>query len=122
AEWKHSHNYMHHTYTNIVGKDRDVGYGLLRMAEEEPWKLRNLGNPVYALALAFLFEWGVALHDLEIEGLETGKRSPKQVLEGLAHVLTKARGQLTKDYVLYPLLAGPVFPLVFAGNAAANVI
>lgn len=27
AEWKHSHNYMHHTYTNVVGKDRDVGYG-----------------------------------------------------------------------------------------------
>src|SRR3954470_24529894 len=27
--WKHSHNYLHHTYTNIVGKDRDVGYDAL---------------------------------------------------------------------------------------------
>jgi Fatty acid desaturase len=26
AAWKHSHNYVHHTYTNIVGKDKDVGY------------------------------------------------------------------------------------------------
>jgi fatty acid desaturase len=25
--WKHSHNYVHHTYTNIRGKDRDLGYG-----------------------------------------------------------------------------------------------
>jgi fatty acid desaturase len=24
--WRHSHNYIHHTYTNIVGKDRDLGY------------------------------------------------------------------------------------------------
>ena len=32
-QWRHSHNYMHHTYTNIVGMDRDVGYGILRMSE-----------------------------------------------------------------------------------------
>ena len=24
-QWRHSHNYMHHTHTNIVGKDRDIG-------------------------------------------------------------------------------------------------
>lgn len=24
-QWRHSHNYMHHTYTNIVDMDRDVG-------------------------------------------------------------------------------------------------
>src|ERR1700730_17256466 len=29
-QWRHSHNYMHHTYTNIVGMDRDIGYGILR--------------------------------------------------------------------------------------------
>jgi NADPH-dependent stearoyl-CoA 9-desaturase len=23
--WKHSHNYVHHTYTNIRGKDKDLG-------------------------------------------------------------------------------------------------
>jgi fatty acid desaturase len=36
VHWKHSHNYLHHTYTNIVGKDRDIGYGILRMTEEQP--------------------------------------------------------------------------------------
>ncbi|MDT5311739.1 MAG: NADPH-dependent stearoyl-CoA 9-desaturase, partial [Mycobacterium sp.] len=29
-QWRHSHNYMHHTYTNIVDMDRDIGYGILR--------------------------------------------------------------------------------------------
>ena len=32
-QWRHSHNYMHHTFTNILGKDRDIGYGVLRMDE-----------------------------------------------------------------------------------------
>ena len=37
-QWRHSHNYMHHTYTNIVGMDRDIGYGILRMSEDQRWK------------------------------------------------------------------------------------
>ena len=36
-QWRHSHNYMHHTYTNILGKDRDIGYGVLRMDESQKW-------------------------------------------------------------------------------------
>ncbi|MCW2619540.1 MAG: Fatty acid desaturase, partial [Modestobacter sp.] len=25
AQWKHSHNELHHTYTNVIGKDNDLG-------------------------------------------------------------------------------------------------
>lgn len=28
--WRFTHNFMHHKYTNILGMDDDVGYGLLR--------------------------------------------------------------------------------------------
>ena len=31
------------------------------------------------------------------------------------------RGQTLKDYVLFPLLSGPSFPFVLAGNATANL-
>ncbi|MBE7188121.1 fatty acid desaturase, partial [Jatrophihabitans endophyticus] len=31
AAWKHSHNYVHHTYTNVIGKDKDVGYEIMRI-------------------------------------------------------------------------------------------
>ena len=24
-QWRYSHNYMHHTHTNVLGKDRDIG-------------------------------------------------------------------------------------------------
>ena len=27
SQWAHSHNYVHHTYTNVVGRDYDVGHG-----------------------------------------------------------------------------------------------
>src|SRR3954452_24165863 len=29
--WKHSHNYVHHTFTNIRGKDKDLGYEIMRI-------------------------------------------------------------------------------------------
>ena len=39
--WKHSHNYVHHTFTNIRGKDKDLGYEIMRIDPEQPW------HPVY---------------------------------------------------------------------------
>ena len=58
-QWRHSHNYMHHTFTNILGKDRDIGYGILRMEDAQKWNPYYLGNPVYAFLLMMAFEWGV---------------------------------------------------------------
>ncbi|MFT4530325.1 MAG: fatty acid desaturase, partial [Thalassolituus oleivorans] len=39
--WKRVHNYEHHTYTNIIGKDRDFGYGVLRLSDDLPWRPKN---------------------------------------------------------------------------------
>ena len=61
---------MHHTYTNIVGKDRDIGYGILRMDEAQKWNPYYLGNPVWAFLLMVFFQYGVALHDLETENAD----------------------------------------------------
>ena len=66
-QWRHSHNFTHHTFTNIVGMDRDIGYGILRMSEDQRWRPHHLGNPVYAFLLMVLFQYGVALHGLETE-------------------------------------------------------
>ncbi len=76
-QWRHSHNYMHHTYTNIVGMDRDIGYGILRMSEDQRWRPYFLGNPIYAFLLMVLFQYGVALHELETERIRPVRsRSP----------------------------------------------
>ena len=73
-QWRHSHNYLHHTYTNIVGRDRDIGYGILRMDPAQKWNPYYLGNPVWAFGLMVFFEWGVMLHDAEAENVVAGKR------------------------------------------------
>ena len=56
-----------HTFTNIVGKDRDVGYAILRISREQRWTKVALGNPLFAALLALTFEHGVMLHNIEIE-------------------------------------------------------
>jgi fatty acid desaturase len=119
--WKRSHNFQHHTYTNIMGKDRDIGYGLLRITPEQQWRPYYLGNPIYAVLLSIFFEWGVMLHDLDYESVLNGEKSrPQASAEGkkMAH---KALRQLAKDYLFFPLLSGPFFLPTLAGNAVANL-
>jgi NADPH-dependent stearoyl-CoA 9-desaturase len=120
--WRHSHNFIHHTYTNVLGRDRDVGYGILRMSELQAWRLRDLGNPLYAALLALFFQYGVALHDLELDRVLAGEVGLEEKREELGAVLHKIGQQTLKDYVLFPLLAGPSAPLVLAGNATANLV
>ncbi|CAN5452162.1 acyl-CoA desaturase [soil metagenome] len=122
ANWKHGHNFLHHTYTNIIGKDRDVGYGILRMTEHERWTPQALLNPVKAFLLAALFEWGVALHDVEVEKILSGDKSLDEAQDVLIAIRHKTKRQALKDYVLFPLLGGPMAPAIFAGNAAANIV
>ncbi|QIX25965.1 fatty acid desaturase [Nocardioides sp. JQ2195] len=122
ANWKHGHNYIHHTYTNILGKDRDIGYGILRIDEDQPWHPYYLGNPLYAFLLMVFFEWGVALHDLEVENVVKGKRDWEDNKALAAGIRRKIKRQVFKDYVAFPALTGPLFPLTFAGNATANLI
>ena len=79
-QWKRAHNYSHHTYTNIVGMDEDVGFGILRMTRDEAWRPINLLQPIANLILAATFEWGIALHDLSIQKEITGRHVEQEVL------------------------------------------
>jgi fatty acid desaturase len=121
-QWKYSHNYIHHTFTNILGKDRDIGYGILRMDEDQPWHPFYLGNPLYAFLLMVFFEWGVAMHDLEVENIVKGTRKLEENKALHAGIMKKVKRQALKDYLLFPALTGPLFPLTFLGNATANLV
>ena len=104
--WKHSHNYVHHTYTNFRGKDRDLGYEIMRVDPHQKWNPVYLTQPVYNLVLAALFEWGVAVHDLDFDAIRKGEKSKQQIRRELKGMARKGRQQITKDYIAFPLLSG----------------
>jgi fatty acid desaturase len=120
--WRKTHNFRHHTYTNVHGMDDDIGYGVLRLFPEQKWHPARLGQPLYALIFAILFEWGVAIQDLRLGRWLSGRIGNKQMAEIFRPVGKKMRRQVIKDYVIFPLLAGPGFLTVLAGNAVANVM
>jgi NADPH-dependent stearoyl-CoA 9-desaturase len=118
--WKHSHNYVHHTYTNIRGKDKDLGYEIMRIDPHQPWHPVYLLQPLYNVLLMTLFEWGVAFHDLDLEAIRAGEKSQKEVLKDLKGIAGKARAQIVKDYIAWPLISGLVMTGVDAAIAAAD--
>ncbi|MFC9354480.1 fatty acid desaturase family protein [Arthrobacter sp. NPDC057013] len=103
--WQHTHNDLHHRWTNVVGKDNDVGYNLLRMDEDQPWTPRALGNPLYNAILAPIFEWGIAVYDLELVEYKEGKKSKEAMTRDLKALGVKALKQFTKDYAATPAVA-----------------
>ena len=122
-DWKYTHNYLHHTYTNIVGKDHDVGYGLLRVSESQKWEPRFLFNIPLAIQLMVFFEWYVGVQNLHLEDALIYKtKTWKQVWADAAKFRKKVRRQVLKDYLFFPVIAGPNALPVFVGNAVANVI
>jgi linoleoyl-CoA desaturase len=104
--WKHSHNYVHHTFTNIRGKDKDLGYEIMRIDPEQPWHPVYLLQPLYNLLLMAFFEWGVALHDMDYEAIRKGEKSKAEVQRQVKGIVGKAKSQIVKDYIAWPLLSG----------------
>jgi fatty acid desaturase len=122
-QWKHSHNEVHHTYTNVVGKDNDLGYGIMRVDEDQRWVPLYLGQPLWNFLNACFFEYGIAAYDLELgKNLRNGRHKKPEFRAAAKQVLVKIRKQVTKDYIGHPLLSGPSFLHTLAANFAANMV
>jgi linoleoyl-CoA desaturase len=120
--WKHAHNFVHHSYTNVLGKDRDLGYSILRIDPDQPWNPVYLAQPIYIVPMALLFEWAIAIYDIELDNVRVGKKPWSQAKAELGGLWRKARRQLLKDYVAYPLLSGPSVVPALLGNLTANAV
>lgn len=126
--WQHSHNYLHHTYTNIVGRDHDVGYHLIRVTDEQPWTPSDRYNLLKTMILALGFEWAVAFHDIQIS-VDEYAESPQltEIMQPKSHaLLSKIARQVGKDHLVFPTLAGLAFGrrsamTTLSGNLTANV-
>ena len=125
AQWKHSHNELHHTYTNVVGKDNDLGYGIMRVDEDQRWYPLYLLQPLWNFINACFFEYGIAAYDLELGASKRkGLTKTPEFQARKNAVLRKIRRQATKDYLAHPLLSLPTgsFLPTLAANFTANVV
>ncbi|MGX1618252.1 fatty acid desaturase family protein [Micromonospora chalcea] len=122
-QWKQSHNELHHRYTNVVGKDNDLGYGIMRVDEDQPWHPMHLGQPLWNLINAMFFEYGIAAYDMELGDhlKQRNLKDPKFRAKARA-VGRKIRRQVLKDYVVHPLLSGPSFLTTLAATFTANLL
>jgi linoleoyl-CoA desaturase len=118
--WRYSHNYRHHTYTNIQGKDDDLGYGVLRVSDRQRWKPYFLFQPLWNAVLAVFFQWGVGIQEVKIDRWARGKMSLAEMKQRARPFVKKAAPQLFKDYALFPALCFWNAPRVFLGNLVAN--
>jgi linoleoyl-CoA desaturase len=125
-QWKHGHNELHHTYTNVVGKDNDLGYGIMRVDEDQRWIPFYLAQPLWNFVNACFFEYGIAAYDLELgKNLAIPKEKRSEDFKArLKQTGRKIRQQATKDYVVHPAMSIPTgsFLPTLAANFTANVV
>jgi NADPH-dependent stearoyl-CoA 9-desaturase len=124
--WVAAHNFQHHKYTNILDMDDDVGYFVLRVTRDQPWRPYNIGNPLYNALLSLGFEWGIGLQTVDVEKIFKAGPECDINRQRTREFSVKAGRQLVKDYVAFPALTsvspGATYKSTLKANAVANVI
>lgn len=123
--WRHTHNHVHHTYTNVLGKDDDVGYGLVRLFPEQRWKPFYRWQPLWVTLQALLFQYSVAVQHLRLDQYFKGRMSAAELRPLLRTFNAKLLRQWGRDYLFFPLLAlalGSSFLAVMSGALLANLL
>jgi fatty acid desaturase len=120
SQWRYSHNYTHHVFTNIIGMDDDIGFGVIRMTRDQAWKPEHLIQPLRNVLLALIFEWGIALHG--VHSNRDRVDTAAELVAGRKALLRKISRQVTKDYVVFPALSARRWRRTLGANAAANVL
>ncbi|WP_343572369.1 acyl-CoA desaturase [Mycobacterium sp.] len=119
SQWRYSHNYRHHVFSNIVGVDDDLGFRILRVTRDQKWRPVALLQPLFAVLLGMAFEWGVALHGLNSVQEEEGTTDAGRAAQKTA-LLRKMARQVVKDYVLFPVFTRRKWRRTLGANIVAN--
>jgi fatty acid desaturase len=119
SQWRYTHNYRHHVYSNVLGMDDDLGFGIMRVTRAQPWRRAYLLQPLQNIVLAAGFEWGIAQR-----GVNDRVRAMPATEGGtqVTKLLRKIARQAGKDYVVFPALSGTRFVRTLKANAIANLL
>lgn len=120
SQWRYSHNYRHHVFSNVIGMDDDLGFGVMRVSRDQPWKPQYLLQPLQNLLLAFTFEWGIALHGIDMERVRSASAAERSAQTKV--LVGKIARQAIKDYGIFPALSLKRWRRSMASNAVANLL
>ena len=120
SQWRYAHNYRHHVFSNVLGMDDDLGFGVMRVTRDQVWKPQYLLQPLQNLFLAATFEWGIALHDVDFKRQQVARAAGKSTQTRA--LVAKIGRQVVKDYVLFPALSRSRWRRTLAANVMANLL
>ena len=128
--WRHSHNVLHHQYTNVQGRDPDLDFGGLRLSARVPRHPLHRLQPVTNFMSWLGFASAINLHAtgmLDVYLPASGRRVLKDGGLGAfktAHrrFLRKAVPYYARELVLFPALSGPFFLKTLAGNVLSEML
>lgn len=132
--WIHSHLGHHHTGPNVVGKDDNLHFGFLRISEETPWRWYHRFQVPYTLFfLSPNFTFLTNFHITGLNDLVFGNGRPEKfdlitdrswatIRSSITKAMRKYVPYYGREYVFFPLLAGPFFPKVMFGNWLAETM
>jgi len=132
--WRAGHNLRHHGNTNVVGKDPDIHFGPVRLTAQTPHT--PIHRAQLPFTLFFLFPNFGFLMNLHFTGVNDywfgngrhdsfdfiADRSAKTKREVHWRALRKYIPYYLKNYLFFPLLAGPGFAKVLLGNWLAETM
>ena len=120
SQWQYSHNYRHHVFSNVLGVDDDLGFGVLRVTRDQEWKREHLFQPLRNMLLALIFEWGIARHGYHSDRERADSEEAKDAVTRV--MVAKIRRQVSKDYLVWPALSGRRWRRTLGANLAANLL
>ena len=127
--WQLGHNVKHHGNTNIAGKDPDLHFGWVRLSPEEPFRpIHRIQLPIllgFAIPI-FTFQMGAkfsGVHDLAFGSNQfVPDRSFASLRRAVWRAMRKYAPYYAYELVLFPALAGPMFPKVLLGNLLTELM
>lgn len=132
--WRLGHNVKHHGNTNVAGKDPDIHFGPARLTHQTEWAPRHRWQVPFVLGVlfpnfGFLMNFHfTGVHDVLFGEAHGGKLdvlpdlSPASKRLALKRALRKYLPYYLRNYVFFPLLAGPFFWKVLLGNWMAETL
>ena len=69
SQWRYSHNYRHHVFSNILGMDDGLGFGVMRVTRDQPWRATSFAPAASRTSCwqALRSNGALPLHDVDLE-------------------------------------------------------